>query len=95
MNIAKQKGIKLEVKVRLNKELIIDDSLVAVMLGNALENAIEAVSKDGVEKKEVSLIINTEKRILYIRVRNDFVGELEILLFNAVEYIPEEDDEFW
>lgn len=47
-------------------------------------------------KKKINIMhLSGRERILYIRVRNDFVGELEILLFNAVEYIPEEDDEFW
>jgi hypothetical protein len=52
---------------------------VCVILGNALDNAIEACSKIAAEEsKTIEITSNIESRILYIYIRNPVAGKVKI-----------------
>jgi hypothetical protein len=51
---------------------------VCVILGNALDNAIEACSRVGDESKIIEINSNMENRILYIYIKNPVAGDVKI-----------------
>ena len=65
LHIAKDKNISLQISTKLAEEIKIDELELGIVLGNALDNAIEAVEKNIVEsKKHVGLtLMSTDNRI--------------------------------
>lgn len=65
LHIAKDKNISLQISTKLAEEITIDELELGIVLGNALDNAIEAVEKN-IEKsmKYISLtLMSTDNRI--------------------------------
>ncbi len=62
---AKQKGISIEIFIRFSADVEIDEIELGIILGNALDNAIEAVEKiaDGENKTIQFKLISTKDRI--------------------------------
>ena len=65
LHVAKDKNIFLQISTKLAEEIKIDELELGIVLGNALDNAIEAVEKStGKNKKSISLMLmSTDNRI--------------------------------
>ena len=65
LHLAKEKKIKLNLQIKLAGEIKVDELELAIVLGNALDNAIEAVEKvPDKEKKFINLnLMSTDDRI--------------------------------
>lgn len=65
LHVAKDKNISLQISTKLAEEISIDELELGIVLGNALDNAIEAVEKNiGKDKKYISLtLMSTDNRI--------------------------------
>lgn len=66
-------GIAADFAVSLSKELLVTDTDLAALLGNALDNAIEGV--ESAEEKKITLRCKVDKGLLMLRVENP-VGRL-------------------
>jgi sensor histidine kinase YesM len=73
---AKDNNIELEVKVILPANLKIDVVDVVTILGNLLDNAVDATMKT--EHKKLSLEIYYDKGRLFIKVSNTFNGVIKL-----------------
>jgi len=71
---AERDGIGLDLDLRVPRDLNVDAPDLAAILGNLLDNALEAVAR--VEDKRISLEIEYARRNLLIRVENTFDGEI-------------------
>lgn len=65
LHVAKDKNISLQISTKLAEKITIDELELGIVLGNALDNAIEAVEKNiGKDKKYISLtLMSTDNRI--------------------------------
>lgn len=72
---AQKRNIKVDTKVNIPEKLYIEPFDFSVVLGNLLDNAIEAASK--LEKERVVKVsINLDRNVLYINISNSFDGKL-------------------
>lgn len=78
LHLAKEKKIKLNLQIKLAGEIKVDELELAIVLGNALDNAIEAVEKvPDKDKKYINLnLMSTDDRIS-ITVTNPVKGRCE------------------
>lgn len=67
-------GLTADFAVSLPKELPLADADLCALLGNALDNAMEAAER--AEDKTVALRCRTEKGLFMLRVENAYAGEL-------------------
>jgi len=74
LNDTKQENIKLEIRLLIPPNLNIEVADVVTILGNLLDNAIDAVAK--VEDKIIKLDIEYSKKSLFIQIENSFDGEV-------------------
>ncbi len=79
IQFAKKYDIQINTKIILNKNANIDNSDVANILGNALDNAIEACRKN-IDKnnKIITLDIHMKQENIYIGVSNPFEEEIKL-----------------
>lgn len=76
VNLMKKYGITLESHIEIPDDVDVDDTDLCVIVGNSLDNAIEAVK--GLQKKEMKIIscdIIYRKGALVIRIENMYDGE--------------------
>jgi sensor histidine kinase YesM len=73
---AKDNGIELQAKIMLPVNLQIDVVDVVTILGNLLDNAVDATMKS--EQKQISLEIYYDKGRLFIKVSNTFNGDIKL-----------------
>ena len=86
---AREKGITIHLESQIPAELPYESTDLSIILGNLLDNAIEATEKLEVEKDIfVSLMYRKEK--LLIKVRNPYTGDLK--KDRAGDYISEKKD---
>lgn len=75
--VAHSKGITFDAKLRMAYDVDTEDAIICSLLGNLIDNAIEAVS--GIEDKEIerviSLIIKISFNNLYVNISNPYAGE--------------------
>ena len=69
------RNIKAEVRMNVPKALNVELSDTAVILGNLLDNALDAVAK--VEDRQLLLDIDYSREVLYIMAKNTFDGAVE------------------
>jgi len=74
LKTAAEDNIKVEIDVLIPKNLNMDTVDVVTILGNLLENALEAVAK--VNDKIIKLNIEASKGNLFIKIDNTFDGEV-------------------
>ncbi|MPM85063.1 hypothetical protein SDC9_132140 [bioreactor metagenome] len=67
-------GIKSEISLKVPDKLNIRPFDLSVVLGNLLDNAIEAAAK--AEEKVVRVNAELERNVLYINIANSFDGKL-------------------
>ncbi len=75
--ISSAKDIPIEVETSIPEQLKIDDFDITVILGNLLDNAIEACGKLAKEKRKILLSIKLAKNQLFIQMENPFEGKLK------------------
>lgn len=83
MNIAQSYGITFTVNAKIISNLQIDDIDLSVVLGNLIDNAIEAVVKEN-DEKNIHIQITQFKEILAIKIINSYSGS-EISLESSKE----------
>lgn len=74
---AKKYGISYSVKAEIPQNAGVSETDISVMLGNMIENAIEACKSEKSENKQVVIHANTRGGSLCITVDNTFTGELK------------------
>ena len=70
---AKSKEIEVIVEAKIPQKINIESFDIVIIIGNLLDNAIEAVSKLSNDKK-INVRLNYRKNTLYIHVNNTFDG---------------------
>jgi len=75
LNDAKQENIKLDLRLLIPPTLNIETADIVTILGNLLDNALDAVAK--VRDKAIKLDIEYSKESLFIQVENTFDGVVE------------------
>jgi len=77
--IAKQSDIKFFIDLIIPKNLNVDFAGICQILGNALDNAIEATEKiNDVEKRIIQITANYKQESLYIQIANPFCENIVI-----------------
>ena len=74
---AQKKHIDIELELKIPNQLNIEPYDMGIILGNLLDNAITAVSKN-TEDKKIKIVIYFEKNNLYINIVNTFDGKINI-----------------
>ena len=70
--------IKLNLRIEIPQKHRFNDADICVILGNCLDNSIEAVCKlDDVSKREVNVDLVYRKKGLLIRISNPFSGDIK------------------
>ena len=70
---AEQAGLDMQVQISLPRRLPVSDIDLCALLGNALDNAIEAAEKAG--DKHISLRCRADKGMLMLKVTNALTGD--------------------
>lgn len=84
LSLARKHDIALNVKVAVLAELPISDVDLCVILGNLLDNAIEACRQIAPEERWLRLYFDTQGEQIYLSIQN---AAKEILDFNERHYI--------
>ncbi len=74
--VAREHGIDFQLKIFVPQELPIDQCDIGVILGNALDNAIEAASRCKTEKKQIEISMSVKKEAWIMRLRNPYEHEI-------------------
>ena len=74
VNRAKLQNIEINVKTTVYKDVNIDSKFLCVILGNAIDNAIEA--NENITNKYIDITILSENNGLYISVKNPYIGTI-------------------
>ena len=74
---AREYGIEFRLKVFIPKELPIEQCDIGVVLGNAIDNAIEAVKKCESSKKIIEISMGVKKEAWIIVIKNPFENEIK------------------
>lgn len=72
---AEEKGIKVKSNIDVQKSLNIADEDLSVILGNAIDNAFEALAKIPDQEQQLWMEVKYIKGILFIQVKNTYFGE--------------------
>lgn len=72
LSIAEKKNIKLDVKVNIWIDIPVDNGDICVLLGNALDNAIEATMKVEEDRRFINLYIYCIKDTLVVTLINSY-----------------------
>ena len=70
-------GIRIACDLRLPYTLNINTTDLAVILGNAIDNAIEACKTVEASEREINIVINYDKHNLSVTITNPFIGEIK------------------
>ncbi|HKM03462.1 MAG TPA: GHKL domain-containing protein, partial [Lachnospiraceae bacterium] len=74
--LAKEKQIDFQVKIFIPDELPMEQCDLGVVIGNAIDNAIEAVEK--CEKKKIEITMGIKKESLIIVIRNPYIHKIKM-----------------
>lgn len=79
LKIAKDNNIKLNTQVSIRKDMNLNDSDFVNILGNGLDNAIEACIKNtDTDKKYINCSISQKYNSLYINILNPYEEEITV-----------------
>lgn len=77
LKVSQDRQIRLNVEYHLNDIQRISDIDLSVILGNALDNAIEATEQiEEMERRVINLTLQSEKGLLTIKLNNPISGQL-------------------
>ena len=74
---AKEKGIDFILKIFIPEELPINQCDMGIVIGNILDNAIEATEKCNSSAKKIEIIMGIKKEALVLVVKNPLAGSLK------------------
>lgn len=74
---AKEKGIEFILKIFIPEELPINQCDIGIVLGNALDNAIEATEKSKSSAKKIEIAMGIKKEALILVVKIPLAGSLK------------------
>ena len=72
--MAREKKIEVEESISIPREMEVADSVLCGVLGNALDNAIEACEKVEPERRYINLIIKVVEENLFIHIENSKIS---------------------
>mgnify|MGYP001031816335 FL=1 len=75
-SLAADRDIRMECRIEVPPELFVEGTDLCIILGNLLDNALEAVGNLPVERRLVKLVVRLEKGTLHIMVENPYAGEI-------------------
>lgn len=75
MDLAEQHNIKSKVELKVPEKLNINSFDLSIIIGNLLDNAIEASSK--AEDKFINISVELDRSVLYISLYNSYDGNLK------------------
>lgn len=75
MNLANNEGIALRLDVNIPPEIFVTAADLYVMLGNTLDNAIDACSELDEDERCISLQLKMHNNLLHYRIENPYVKE--------------------
>lgn len=75
MNLARNEGIDLRLDVSVPPELFIPTADLYVMLGNTLDNAIEACAELEEGRRYINLKLKMQNNILHYMIENPYAKE--------------------
>lgn len=67
-------GIHMETKLQIPTQMNVEDAVLSGILGNAIDNAIEASKRMKQEDRKIDVNMRVEKRNLFIEVINHYDG---------------------
>lgn len=70
--------IEMQCDVHIPRKLPFKSADICVVLGNILDNAIEATKKNNVSKKYINLYVRYETNVLIITCINPYAGRVKI-----------------
>lgn len=76
-DICKKLGIELKIQLEIPNRFPFQDSDICIILGNALDNAIEAVNKLQIMKRKIEVTIIYRQNNLLINIKNGYNGVLQ------------------
>ena len=77
LSSCKTDGIALRYQANIPADLKIDAFSLTIILGNLLDNALEAVKKDTCTRKEIDLALTYDRNYLIITLKNAYDGILQ------------------
>lgn len=78
------KGIKITPEYRIEEEIDIDSSDICILIGNALDNAIEYLGNHPECEQAINVRIIGEKGVLDIRITNEISNDV-VIIDNMIE----------
>lgn len=73
---ANKMGIELDAAIEIPCDLSIEDTEIGILVGNLLDNAMEALAKSSLKEKKIVFKIRYTTDNLFIYVANSFEGEV-------------------
>ena len=74
--LAKEKKITVEEHISIPRDMEVSDSVLCGVLGNALDNAIEACSRLKEEERVIKIFMKVERKNLFIEIKNYYDGTI-------------------
>lgn len=77
--LAKERGIIFSLKIFVPEELPFNQCDIGIVLGNALDNAIDAITqyKNEDEKKEIEIVMGVKKEAFIMLIKNPYYNEIK------------------
>lgn len=75
---AKEKGIEFTLKIFIPEDLPVNQCDMGIVLGNAIDNAIEATEKCEAHEKKIEIIMGIKKEALVLVVKNPYENTLKM-----------------
>ncbi|MFR1724792.1 sensor histidine kinase [Emergencia timonensis] len=72
-----EEDIRITYQPHISSDIPIHDFDLIIILGNLIDNALEALEKVPCGQKELSLLISYDKGRLVIQLKNSYIGKLE------------------
>ncbi len=75
--IAKEKGIAVETDISVPNELDVNATVLCGILGNAIDNAIDACCRVDEEYRKIRLLMKVERHNLFLEIKNSYDGVVD------------------
>lgn len=87
--IAKEKGIRFVLKIFVPEEMPINQCDIGIVIGNAIDNAIEATSECISSEKIIQIIMGSKKEAFVMIVKNPFEYIIKMILIMKLDIMRE------
>ena len=72
----RKRRLKVEESISIPREMEVADSVLCGVLGNALDNAIEACDRVSEKERLVKIFMKVERKNLFIEIKNRYDGTI-------------------